>query len=93
MMITCPLCSCYPWSILGQPLSRYISKAYRARSVREPGKVLAEFGLDSPEKIQRIVQDNNADMRYMVSPEPPVFVERRSLSDLEVLISRDHLNN
>ncbi len=42
-LITCTLCSCYPRSILGQPPSWYISKAYRARSVREPRQVLKEF--------------------------------------------------
>lgn len=90
-LITCTLCSCYPRSILGQPPSWYISKAYRARSVREPRKVLAEFGLDLSEDIQLVVHDSNADMRYLVLPEPPVDLHRHSLSDLEALISRDHL--
>lgn len=90
-LITCTLCSCYPRSILGQPPAWYISKAYRARSVREPRKVLAEFGLDLSEDIQLVVHDSNADMRYLVLPEPPVDVASRGLSDLETLISRDHL--
>ena len=33
-LITCTLCSCYKRSILGQPPSWDISKAYRARAVR-----------------------------------------------------------
>lgn len=90
-LITCTLCSCYPRSILGQPPSWYISKAYRARSVREPRKVLAEFGLDLSEDIQLIVHDSNADMRYLVLPEPPADLYTRSLPELEALISRDHL--
>lgn len=90
-LITCTLCSCYPRSILGQPPSWYISKAYRARSVREPRRVLAEFGLDLPEDVQLVVHDSNADMRYLVLPEPPENVEDLALSDLEDLISRDHL--
>lgn len=90
-LITCTLCSCYPRSILGQPPSWYISKAYRARSVREPRKVLAEFGLDLPLDLQLIVHDSNADMRYLVLPEPPLDVERYALSNLEAMISRDHL--
>jgi len=90
-LVTCTLCSCYPRSILGQPPSWYISKAYRARSVREPRKVLAEFGLDLPEDTQLIVHDSNADMRYLVLPEAPADLQTRSIADLEALISRDHL--
>lgn len=90
-LITCTLCSCYPRSILGQPPSWYISKAYRARSVREPRRVLAEFGLDLHDDIQLVVHDSNADMRYLVLPQPPDGAEHRTPSDLEALISRDHL--
>ena len=90
-LITCTLCSCYPRSILGQPPSWYISKAYRARSVREPRQVLAEFGLDLMQDIKLVVHDSNADMRYLVLPEPPHDVERYTISELETMISRDHL--
>jgi nitrile hydratase len=90
-LITCTLCSCYPRSILGQPPSWYISKAYRARSVREPRSVLAEFGLDLPQDMQLVVHDSNADMRYLVLPQPPEEAESRPLAELEALISRDHL--
>ena len=62
-LITCTLCSCYPRSILGQPPSWYISKAYRARTVREPRRVLDEFGTKLPEDMDLIVHDSNADMR------------------------------
>jgi hypothetical protein len=90
-LITCTLCSCYPRSILGQPPSWYISKAYRARSVREPRQVLAEFGLALMKDIKLVVHDSNADMRYLVLPEPPHDVERYTSSELETMISRDHL--
>ncbi|CAN0595367.1 unnamed protein product, partial [Ectocarpus sp. 12 AP-2014] len=90
-LITCTLCSCYPRSILGQPPSWYISKAYRARSVREPRKVLQEFGLDLPGNVQLDVHDSNADMRYLVLPQPPTDVQSRTVEQLEALISRDHL--
>ncbi|PUB17319.1 nitrile hydratase subunit alpha [Yoonia sediminilitoris] len=90
-LITCTLCSCYPRSILGQPPSWYISKAYRARSVREPRRVLAEFGLSLPHDVQLDVHDSNADMRYLVLPQPPADVARRSVQELEASISRDHL--
>ena len=90
-LITCTLCSCYPRSILGQPPSWYLSKAYRARSVREPRKVLQEFGLDLPNSIQLIVHDSNADMRYLVLPQAPKDVEKLSIETLEAVITRDHL--
>ena len=90
-LITCTLCSCYPRSILGQPPSWYISKAYRARSVREPRSVLQEFGLDLSRDVQLDVHDSNADMRYLVLPQPPKDVQSRSIEELEALISRDHL--
>ena len=51
-LITCTLCSCYPRSILGQPPSWYISKAYRARAARRARRIrsqsLARRGLDRP---------------------------------------------
>jgi nitrile hydratase len=59
--------------------------------VREPRKVLAEFGLDLSEDIKLVVHDSNADMRYLVLPEPPLNVDAYDLPDLEALISRDHL--
>lgn len=90
-LITCTLCSCYPRSILGQPPSWYISKAYRARSVREPRKVLAEFGQELAKDIQLTVHDSNADMRYLVLPEQPDWATDWGESDLAALITRDHL--
>jgi len=90
-LITCTLCSCYPRSILGQPPSWYISKAYRARSVREPRAVLKEFGLDLSLDMKLVVHDSNADMRYLVLPEPPRDFVRHSASELAAMISRDHL--
>jgi len=90
-LITCTLCSCYPRSILGQPPAWYISKAYRARSVREPRKVLAEFGLDLPADMQLTVHDSNADMRYLVLPQMPDWADGWDTPDLAALITRDHL--
>ena len=90
-LITCTLCSCYPRSILGQPPSWYISKAYRARTVREPRRVLDEFGTKLPEDMDLIVHDSNADMRYLVLPEPPANVANLSASELASLVTRDRL--
>lgn len=90
-LITCTLCSCYPRSILGQPPSWYISKAYRARTVREPRSVLAEFGLDLPQDIQLIVHDSNADMRYLVLPQPPAHIDQLDAAAIEAMVTRDQL--
>jgi len=90
-LITCTLCSCYPRSILGQPPSWYISKAYRARAVREPRKVLAEFGTDLPDDIELVVHDSNADMRYLVLPEAPDDAADMRIAELEALVTRDRL--
>lgn len=90
-LITCTLCSCYPRSILGQPPSWYISKAYRARTVREPRKVLAEFGLNLPDDVQLTIHDSNADMRYLVLPEPPGAMSDMTPDELLASVTRDHL--
>lgn len=81
-VIVCTLCSCYPRSLLGQPPWWYISKNYRARTVREPRVVLAEFGLTLPPDIEVRVHDSNADMRYMVLPQAPPDVATRPYEDL-----------
>lgn len=88
-LIVCTLCSCYPRSLLGQPPSWYISKAYRARGVREPAAVLAEFGLELPPGTQICVHDSNADLRYLVLPERPAGTEGWSEAQLARLVTRD----
>ncbi len=90
-VIVCTLCSCYPRSLLGQPPDWYISKAYRARTVREPRKVLSEFGLSLADDVQIRVHDSNADMRYMILPKRPASTEGMSTEQLAALITRDHL--
>ena len=50
-LVVCTLCSCYPWPLLGIPPGWYKSDAYRARAVREPRKVLAEFGVTLPKSV------------------------------------------
>jgi len=88
-LICCTLCSCYPRSILGQPPSWYISKAYRARAVREPRAVLAEFGLELPEATELVVHDSNADMRYLVLPERPAETAGLDEEALASLVTRN----
>jgi nitrile hydratase len=88
-LVCCTLCSCYPRSILGQPPSWYISKAYRSRAVHEPRKVLAEFDLHLPDDVQLLVHDSNADMRYLVLPARPTGTEHMSEEGLAGLVTRD----
>jgi hypothetical protein len=88
-LICCTLCSCYPRSILGQPPSWYISKAYRARAVREPRAILGEFGLTLPDDVELMVHDSNADMRYLVLPQPPAGADRMSEEELAAKVTRD----
>lgn len=90
-LVCCTLCSCYPRSILGQPPSWYISKAYRARTVREPRAILHEFGFDVPQATELRVHDSNADMRYLVLPERPPGTEGMSEAQLAELVTRDCL--
>ncbi len=42
-LIVCTLCSCYPRAVLGYPPFWYKSAGYRARAVRDPRGLLAEW--------------------------------------------------
>ena len=90
-LIVCTLCSCYPRSLLGEPPAWYVSKAYRSRAVREPRKVLREFGLTFPDNVEVRVHDSNADLRYIVLPLRPEGTEGMSEEELAQLVSRDSL--
>jgi len=88
-VIVCTLCSCYPRPILGLPPDWYKSKEYRSRTVREPRKVLAEFGTIVPDNVQIQVQDSTASQRYMVLPLRPAGTEKFTQEELEALVTRD----
>jgi nitrile hydratase alpha subunit len=90
-LIVCTLCSCYPRSLLGEPPAWYVSKAYRSRAVREPRKVLREFGLEVADDVEVRVHDSNADMRYVVLPMRPAGTEGMSEAELAALVTRDCL--
>ena len=90
-VIVCTLCSCYPRMLLGLPPEWYKSRPYRSRVVREPRKVLAEFGLQVPPKVAIRVHDSNADMRYMVLPMRPAGTEGWSEAQLAGVVTRDCL--
>ncbi|WP_439817090.1 nitrile hydratase subunit alpha [Zavarzinia sp. CC-PAN008] len=88
-MIVCTLCSCYPWPVLGLPPTWYKSAAYRARVVREPRAVLAEFGVHLPAGTAVRVWDSNADQRYMVLPRRPSGTDGLDAAALAALVTRD----
>ena len=90
-MVVCTLCSCYPWPLLGIPPTWYKSDAYRARAVREPRKVLSEFGVHlAEEKIVR-VWDSTAEIRYLVIPERPANTDGWSEEELMKIVTRDSM--
>ncbi|MDF1857165.1 nitrile hydratase subunit alpha [Pseudooceanicola sp.] len=90
-MVVCTLCSCYPWSVLGLPPVWYKSMPYRARAVREPRAVLAEFGVTLPDTTKVRVWDSTAEMRYLVVPMRPSGTEGWSAEALAELVSRNSM--
>jgi nitrile hydratase subunit alpha len=88
-VVTCTLCSCYPWPTLGLPPIWYKSAAYRSRVVIEPRNVLAEFGLVLPDEVEVRVYDSNAEIRYLVLPMRPKGTEGWSENKLAELVTRD----
>lgn len=88
-VIVCTLCSCYPKMLLGIPPAWYKSLAYRARTVRDPRGVLAEFGVAVPEGVKVRVHDSTADLRYLVVPERPDGTEGWSEEQLAEIVTRD----
>ena len=74
-LVVCTLCSCYPRGVLGYPPFWYKSSAYRARAVRAPRGVMAEWNTVLPEGVQVRVVDSTADFRWMVLPLRPAGAE------------------
>jgi nitrile hydratase subunit alpha len=90
-LIVCTLCSCYPVSLLGPSPGWYKSLAYRARAVREPHAVLAEFGVRLPAGTQVAVRDATAETRYLVVPCRPAGTEGLTEDALAALVTRNGL--
>jgi nitrile hydratase subunit alpha len=89
-VITCTLCSCYPWPVLGLPPNWYKDPAYRSRIVREPRTVLREaFGLDVPDTVEIRVWDSSSEMRYWVLPQRPAGTDELDEKALAALVTRD----
>ncbi|NKC30241.1 nitrile hydratase subunit alpha [Roseomonas sp. BU-1] len=90
-LVVCTLCSCYPRSILGRPPAWYKSRAYRARAVRDPRGILAEFGTTLPPGMELRVHDSNAELRYLVVPARPAGTEGWDAARLATLVTRDSM--
>jgi nitrile hydratase len=88
-VVVCTLCSCYPWPLLGLPPSWYKDSAYRARVVKEPRAVLAEWGTELPPEVSVHVHDSSSEVRYFVLPERPAGTEGLSEEQLAALVTRD----
>lgn len=87
-VIVCTLCSCYPVGLLGPSPSWYKSEAYRARVVREPRAVLAEFGVELADDVDVRVWDASAETRYMVLPQRPAGTDGLDEHQLAGLVTR-----
>ena len=85
-LVVCTLCSCYPKAVLGYPPYWYKSSAYRARAVRDPRGVLAEFGTVLPQGLKIRVVDSSADYRWMVLPRRPEGTDGWSAERLAALV-------
>ena len=90
-LIVCTLCSCYPFSILGMSPAWYKSTEYRARAVREPRAVLAEFGVDLPDEVAVRVWDSTAEVRYMVIPHRPDGTDGWGVDALAAIVTRNSM--
>jgi len=86
-VVVCTLCSCYPWPILGLPPTWYKDPVYRARVVREPRKVLSEFGLDLGDSVEVRVWETSGHIRYFVLPMRPPKMENMTEDELASLIT------
>jgi nitrile hydratase subunit alpha len=90
-LVVCTLCSCYPFSILGMSPAWYKSNEYRARAVRDPRGVLAEFGVALSEEIEVRVWDSTSERRYLVVPQRPVGSEDLDEASLARLVTRNSM--
>ncbi len=85
-LVVCTLCSCYPRAVLGYPPFWFKSAAYRARAVRDPRGLLAEWGTVLPAHVKLTVVDSTADYRWMVLPLRPANTGGLSEERLAALV-------
>ena len=85
-LVVCTLCSCYPRAVLGYPPFWFKSPGYRARAVRDPRGVLAEWNTVLPEGVRIRVVDSTADYRWMVLPMRPMGTDGWDTDRLAALV-------
>ncbi len=85
-LVVCTLCSCYPRGVLGYPPFWYKSAAYRARAVRDPRGLIAEWGTVISDNVKLRVVDSTADYRWMVLPMRPAGTEGWSAERLAAIV-------
>ncbi len=85
-LVVCTLCSCYPRAVLGYPPFWFKSAGYRARAVRDPRGVLAEWHTVLADDIAIRVVDSTADYRWMVLPLRPAGTDALSEEQLATLV-------
>jgi nitrile hydratase subunit alpha len=90
-VVVCTLCSCYPWTLLGIPPAWFKYPQYRARVVKEPRSVLAEFGVTLADDVHVDVWDSSAEIRYLVIPQRPPGTDGMTADELVPLINRDSM--
>lgn len=90
-LVVCTLCSCYPWPVLGLPPVWYKSPPYRAKAVRDPRGVLADFGTEVDHDVEVCVWDSTSEVRYLVVPMRPPGTEGWTAEQLTPLITRNSM--
>ena len=90
-VVVCTLCSCYPFALLGMSPPWYKSAEYRARTVREPRVVLAEFGVTLEDGVGVRVWDSTAELRYLVVPERPEGTDGWDAARLAAIVTRNSM--
>ncbi len=90
-VVVCTLCSCYPFALLGMSPPWYKSAEYRARTVREPRVVLAEFGVTLGDDVGVRVWDSTAELRYLVVPERPDGTDGWDAARLAAIVTRNSM--
>ncbi|MGH7044676.1 MAG: nitrile hydratase subunit alpha [Acetobacteraceae bacterium] len=85
-LVVCTLCSCYPRAVLGYPPFWFKSAGYRARAVRDPRGLIAEWGTTLPESTHIRVVDSTADYRWMVLPLRPAGTEGWTEAQLAAVV-------
>ena len=88
-LVVCTLCSCYPHSVLGIPPAWYKMAVYRARAVRDPRGVLAEFDVMLGDDVEVRVWDSTSELRYMVLPQRPAGTDDWDEARLARIVTRN----